>query len=180
LRGERGHLNRTGSATRGGLVGDRLTAQDAGSALIDGFAAAASAELFEQILHALNLRDFHIQFSELCFCYCIPAGRDGSRLAEAEKQLANLIEVETDILRTPNEREAMQNGSIVTALTADTFARGQDSDLFVIPDGGGAESCLARNLRDREQRHRPIIGRFFARRNCKLKEMRRKKALPSS
>jgi hypothetical protein len=83
----------------------KFTLEHARAAFIDSHTLAADLKAFEQILHALDSLYFGIQLLDFSVRDFFPTLRDRGRLAKAEKQFPNLVQIETRLLGAPNDRE---------------------------------------------------------------------------
>ena len=115
----------------------------------------------EQFLHGFDLAGQRLELAKFLAREFLPAFGSGSGVAETEKEVADFVESKAGLAGALHHREAVKDGGIVTALAADSLRREKNSNLFVVADGGRAESHLFRHFGNRQQGHWGILADVY-------------------
>ena len=98
-----------------------------------------------------SLYSFHqfIKFTQFLGRQNLPTLRGRSVVAKAEKQFADFVEGESELAGATNHGETVNHGHVEASLSADSLSLGEDTDLFVIANGGRLQPNLSRYLGNR-------------------------------
>jgi hypothetical protein len=117
--------------------------------LIQTLALAALRHLFQQSPHCLYPIDQTVEFPEFFSRQLLPAFGSLSDVAEAEEQLPDFTQRETDLTRPLDNREAIKHCGVVASLSTDSLGGQKYSNALVVAYGGRLKSDLSGNLGNR-------------------------------
>jgi hypothetical protein len=124
-------------------------AKDSCTALLESFAAAVPVHFLQQTLHGFDPAGESVEFGELFLRQTLPACGGTGSAAEAEEQLADFVESESDLARPLNNREAVKNGPVVAALAAGALGGRKQADALVVANCGGLQADLDGDFGDK-------------------------------
>src|SRR5271166_6317942 len=101
------------------MLSASILPQHARAAALHRIAPAVAFNPFEQLFHALDLLHPGIEFRDLLSGEFPPTRRDRGRFGKAKKQLPDLLQSESDLLRPSQNRQSMHHGGLVTPAAAD-------------------------------------------------------------
>jgi hypothetical protein len=117
--------------------------------LIQTLAVAALRHLFQQPPHCLYPIHPTVEFRELFSRQLLPAFGSLSDPAEAEEQLPDFTQRETDLTRPLDNREPIKHCGVVASLSTDSLGGQKYSNALVVAYGGRPNSDLSGNLGNR-------------------------------
>ena len=110
---------------------------------------AALRHLLQQSPHCPYPVDQTVEFREFFSRQLLPAFGSLRDVAEAEEQLPDFIQGETDLTRPLDNREPVKHCGIVASLPTDSLGRRKYCNALVVAYGGRLKSDLSGNLGNR-------------------------------
>jgi hypothetical protein len=129
--------------------------------LIQGVASALRHQLFEHASHYFYSIHQMIQLRKLSLGERPPTFRRASDVAETKEQVSDFSQCKTELTRTPNDRQPVKRGGVVSSLPAHSRGPGNQSNSLVIPDRRCLESNLSGHLGNRQFGHKDILDQPF-------------------
>jgi len=105
-------------------------------------------KVLEKSFEAKPAREAGFDFGELSGGEFFPARADGSVVAEAVEEELDFGEGETHFAREANEHDAVEGFAGIAALVAGAMRRSEQTEFFVVADGGGVEACAMGEFTD--------------------------------
>jgi hypothetical protein len=115
--------------------------------------ATAALQADQECLHFLNLGKSSVEFRQFYLREFFPTFERRRAPTKAVEQPPNLIQGEAGLHGTTDQRQSIERGLIVMALSADPHGGNQQSDLLIVPDGRRAQPDLIGHVGNREMSH---------------------------
>jgi hypothetical protein len=109
----------------------------------------ALRHFFQQSPHCLYPIHQTVEFREFFSRQLLPAFGSLSDVAEAEEQLPDFMQRETDLTCPQDNREPIKHCDVVASLSTDSLRGQKYSNALVVAYGGRLKSHSSGNLRNR-------------------------------